>query len=249
MTIRVGINGLGRIGPIEGGAASAALRSFATKIDHTLLRPDSTPGEIERVCSEAIQWGFATVCVNSAFSKLAAEQVRGTAVGVSTTIAFPFGASSTSAKIREAVQAVADGTTELDVVIEIGWLKAKRDDLVAAELRAIRTETRGHTLKVIIETGLLTNEEKARGALLAVEAGAEFVKTSTGFAKLGDQLSDVALLRRVLAPDIRIKVSGGIQTYARARALLEAGADRLGSSHGVQLIEDAATTLRASRPE
>ena len=230
-------------------AAPSALRSFATKIDHTLLRPDATPGEIERVCSEAIQWGFATVCVNSAFTKLAAEQVCGTAVGVSTTVAFPFGASNTSAKLREAAQAVADGATELDVVIEIGWLKAKRDDLVAAELKAIRAETQGYTLKVIIETGLLTNEEKARGARLAVAAGAEFVKTSTGYAKLGDQLGDVALLRKVLPPDIRIKVSGGIRTYAGARALLDAGADRLGSSHGVQLIEDLAAGLRAPRPD
>jgi deoxyribose-phosphate aldolase len=235
--------------PNEKTVTAAALRSFAGKIDHTLLRPDATPGEIERVCSEAIQWSFATVCVNSAFSKLAAEQVRGTAVGVSTTIAFPFGASSTSAKLREAAQAVADGATELDVVIEIGWLKAKRDDLVAAELKAIRAETRGHTLKVIIETGLLTNEEKARGALLAVEAGAEFVKTSTGYARLGDQLGDVALLRKLLAPGIRIKVSGGIRTYAGARALLDAGADRLGSSHGVQLIEDMPAGLLAARAD
>src|SRR5437879_6837144 len=169
--------------PNEKGATAAALRSFAAKIDHTLLRPDATPGEIEHVCSEAIQWGFATVCVNSAYSKLTAEQVRVTAVGVSTTIAFPFGASSTSAKLREAAQAVADGATELDVVIEIGWLKAKRDDLVAAELKAIRAETRGHTLKVIIEKGLLNNEEKASGALLAVGAGARIVKNSPSYAK------------------------------------------------------------------
>jgi len=235
--------------PNEKGATAAALRSFAAKIDHTLLRPDATPGEIEHVCSEAIQWGFATVCVNSAFSKLAAEQVRGTAVGVSTTIAFPFGASSTSAKLREAAQAVADGATELDIVIEIGWLKAKLDALVEAELRAIREETRGHILKMIIETGLLTDEEKVRGTRLVAESGAEFVKTSTGFAKLGNQMGDVALLRRVLAPEIRIKVSGGIRTYAGARALLDAGADRLGSSHGVQLVEDMATELRASRPD
>lgn len=235
--------------PKQGVAASAALRSFASKIDHTLLRPDATPGEIEHVCSEAIQWGFATVCVNSAFSKLAAEQVRGTAVGVSTTVAFPFGASSTSAKLREAAQAVADGATELDVVIEIGWLKAKLDALVEAELRKIREETRGHTLKLIIETGLLTDEEKVRGARLVAESGAEFVKTSTGFAKLGNQLGDVALIRGTLAPGVRIKVSGGIHTYAVARALLDAGADRLGASHGVQLIEDMATGLRASRTD
>ena len=235
--------------PNEKVGTAAALRSFAGKIDHTLLRPDATPGEIEHVCSEAIQWGFATVCVNSAFSKLAAEQVRGTAVGVSTTIAFPFGASSTSAKLREAAQAVADGATELDIVIEIGWLKAKLDALVEAELRAIREETRGHILKMIIETGLLTDEEKVRGTRLVAESGAEFVKTSTGFAKRGNQLGDVALLRRVLAPEIRIKVSGGIRTYAGARALLDAGADRLGSSHGVQLVEDMATELRASRPD
>ena len=235
--------------PTEGEVGSAALRAFAAKIDHTLLRPDATPGEIEHVCSEAMQWGFATVCVNSAFAKLAADQVRGTAVGVSTTIAFPFGASSTSAKRREAAQAVADGATELDIVIEIGWLKAKLDALVEAELRAIREETRGHTLKMIIETGLLTDEEKVRGARLVAESGAEFVKTSTGFAKLGNQLGDVALIRGTLASGVRIKVSGGIHTYAAARALLDAGADRLGASHGVQLIEDMATGLRASRTD
>jgi deoxyribose-phosphate aldolase len=229
--------------------APAALRSFATKIDHTLLRPDATPDEIEHLCSQAIQWGFATVCVNSAFTKLAAEQVRGTAVGVSTTIAFPFGASSTSAKIREATQAVADGATELDVVIELGWLKAKLDALVEAELREIREETRGHTLKMIIETGLLTDEEKVRGTRLVAESGAEFVKTSTGFARLGNQLGDVRLIRGNLAPEVRIKVSGGIQTYAAARALLDAGADRLGASHGVQLIEDMASELRTSGPD
>jgi deoxyribose-phosphate aldolase len=232
-----------------GAAAPAALRSFSAKIDHTLLRPDATPEEIERVCAEAIQWGFATVCVNSAFSKLAAEQVRGTAVGVSTTIAFPFGASSTSAKLREAAQALADGASELDIVIEIGWLKAKLDALVEAELKAIREETRGHTLKVIIEAGLLTDEEKVRGARLVAESGAEFVKTSTGFAKLGNQLGDVALIRGTLAPGVRIKVSGGIHTYAAARALLDAGADRLGASHSVQLIEDMAAGLRASRAD
>lgn len=232
-----------------GVAAPSALRAFAARIDHTLLRPDATPGEIERVCSEAIQRGFATVCVNSAFSKLAAEQVRGTPVGVSTTIAFPFGASSTSAKLREAAQALADGATELDVVIEIGWLKAKRDALLEAELRAIREETRGHTLKMIIETGLLTDEEKVRGARLVAESGAEFVKTSTGFAKLGNQVVDVALIRGTLAPSVRIKVSGGIHTYAAARALLDAGADRLGASHGVQLIEGMAAELRASQSD
>ena len=232
-----------------GVAAPSALRAFAARIDHTLLRPDATPGEIERVCSEAIQRGFATVCVNSAFSKLAAEQVRGTPVGVSTTIAFPFGASSTSAKLREAAQALADGATELDVVIEIGWLKAKLDALLEAELRAIREETRGHTLKMIIETGLLTDEEKVRGARLVAESGAEFVKTSTGFAKLGNQVVDVALIRGTLAPSVRIKVSGGIHTYAAARALLDAGADRLGASHGVQLIEGMAAELRASQSD
>lgn len=233
----------------EEAAGSAALRSFASKIDHTLLRPDATPADIERVCAEAIQWGFATVCVNSAFSKLAADQVRGTPVGVSTTIAFPFGASSTSAKLREAAQALADGATELDIVIEIGWLKAKLDALVEAELRVIREETRGHTLKMIIETGLLTDEEKVRGSRLVAESGAEFVKTSTGFAELGNQLGDVALIRETVAPEVHIKVSGGIHTYAAAHALLDAGADRLGASHGVQLIEDMAAGLRTSRTD
>lgn len=219
-------------------AESIAL--FAARIEHTLLRPEATPSDIERLCAEAAQFKFATVCVNSAYTKLAAEWVRATGVVVTTTVAFPFGASNTPAKLREAEQAIADGASELDMVIAIGWLRAGCDDLVFNEIEEMRSLTAGKTLKVILETALLTDVEKIRGAGLASDAGADFVKTSTGFARSGAEPNDVRLLRRALPPSVRIKAAGGIRSYAQARTLIAAGADRLGVSHGVRLMEELA---------
>lgn len=217
------------------------LRSFNSRIEHTLLQPDATPSDIERCCAEAVRWRFVTVCVNSAYTKLAAESLGRSGVGVTTTVAFPFGASNTAAKLREAVQAITDGASELDVVIEIGWLKAGRDDLVGGELELIRSATEGRTLKVILEAAYLTDVEKIKGARLASDAGADFVKTSTGYGPAGAEPKDVRLLRRVLPSNVRIKAAGGIRTYAQAQALIDAGADRLGASHGVQLAQELAT--------
>ena len=204
------------------------------------------PSDIERLCAEATQWRFAAVCINSSYAKLAAERMRGTGVGVTATIAFPFGASNTAAKLSEATRAIADGVSELDMVIEIGWLRAGLDDLVRDEIAAMRAAAEGKTLKVILETAFLTDAEKVRGARLASDAGADFVKTSTGFARSGANLSDVGLLRHSLPSRVRIKAAGGIRTYAQAQALIEGGADRLGSSHGVQLIEEVAALRRSS---
>lgn len=214
------------------------LRSFTRRIEHTLLRPDATPADIERCCAEAKHWGFVTVCVNSAYTKRAVDLLSRASVGVTTTVAFPFGASSTTAKMREALQAIEDGTFELDVVIEVGWLKAGRDDLVRTELDVLRSATQDRTLKVILETGFLNDEQKIRGARLASEAGADFVKTSTGYGPSGATPADVRLLREVLPPQMRIKAAGGIRNYAQAQALIDAGADRLGASRGVQLAEE-----------
>lgn len=221
--------------PIE---LTDSLHSFTARIEHTLLRPDATPADIERLCVEAERWGFVTVCVNSAYTKSAVELLDHSSVGVTTTVAFPFGASSTTAKVREALQAIEDGASELDVVIEIGWLKAGRDDLIRTELGVLRSATEGRTLKVILETGFLNDEQKVRGARLASETGADFVKTSTGYGPSGATPGDVSLLRKVLAAQIRIKAAGGIRTYAQAQALIDAGADRLGASRGVQLAEE-----------
>lgn len=214
------------------------LRSFAARIEHTLLRPDATPADIERLCAEAERWRFVTVCVNSAYTKSAYDLLNHSNVGVTTTVAFPFGASSTTAKVREAVQAIEDGASELDVVIEIGWLKAGLDDLIRTELGVLRSATEGRTLKLILETGFLSDDQKVRGARLANEAGADFVKTSTGYGRSGATPADVSLLRKVLPPQVRIKAAGGIRTFAQAQALIDAGADRLGASRGVQLADE-----------
>lgn len=214
------------------------LRSFASRIEHTLLRPDAIPADIERLCAEAERWSFVTVCVNSAYTKLAFDLLSQSSVAVTTTVAFPFGASSTTAKVREAMQAIQDGASELDVVIEIGWLKGGRDDLIRTELSVLRSATEGRTLKVILEAGFLNDEQKVRGARLASEAGADFVKTSTGYGPSGATPGDVSLLRKVLPAQVRIKAAGGIRTVAQAQALIDAGADRLGASRGVQLADE-----------
>lgn len=215
-----------------------SLRSFTARIEHTLLRPDAAPADIERLCAEAAHWGFATVCVNSAYTKRAADLLSHSSIGVTTTVAFPFGASSTAAKVHEVLQAIDDGASELDEVIEIGWLKAGLDDLIRTELAVLRSATKDRTMKVILETGFLNDEQKVRGARLASEAGADFVKTSTGYGPGGSTPADVSLLRKVLPAQVRIKAAGGIRTYAQAQALIEAGADRLGASRGVQLAEE-----------
>ena len=213
-------------------------------IDHTLLRPEATRAEIRRLLDEAAEHEFASVCVPPVWVALAAERLAGTPVRAGTVVGFPLGYVHPEARLAESRRAVADGAQELDTVLNLSWLKGGEDERVRADLAGwvggLRAERAGLTLKVILETALLTDEEKRRGALLAADAGADFVKTSTGFAAGGATVADVALLAATVGGRLAIKASGGIRDAATARALLAAGATRLGTSSGVAILREAA---------
>jgi len=215
--------------------------TLARMIDHTLLKPEATPAEIERLCAEAAEHSFATVCVNPIYVALAANLLHGTPVAVCTVAGFPLGATSTPVKRFEALQVLDDGATEVDMVIPIGRLKAGQHDVVRDDIYALAQlcHEQGALLKVILENALLTDEEKVSACRLAVEAGADFVKTSTGFARSGATVADVALMRRTVGPEIGVKAAGGIRTYADALAMIEAGANRLGASASLKILEEA----------
>lgn len=206
--------------------------------DHTLLKADATREQIEKVCEEARRYGFASVCVNGFYTALAAEKLKGSGVKTCTVVGFPLGQMSTRAKCSEAAFAVEDGAQEIDMVINIGALKEHDDDTVLADIAAVKKAcTADVVLKVIIETCLLTEEEKVRACRLAVKAGADFVKTSTGFSTGGATPEDVALMRRTVGEHIGVKASGGIRDTACAQAMLDAGASRLGTSATVSIVE------------
>ncbi len=213
---------------------------LAAHLDHTLLRPDCTEAQITQLCHEARQHGFASACVPPCYVPLAARALSGSGVAVCTVIGFPLGYNSARVKFREAEIALGEGATELDLVLNISALKSGNWDAVKAEVEDLADlcDVNDALLKVIIETALLTEGEMETAARLCAEAGANFVKTSTGFASRGASVADVALLRRVLPPEVRIKASGGIRTRAQALALLAAGADRLGTSNSLVIIED-----------
>ena len=218
--------------------------NLAALLDHTLLRPDCTEAQVVQLCQEARIHGFASACVPPCYVPLAARELSGAGVAVCTVIGFPLGYNSPRVKFREAEIALAEGATELDVVLNISALKSGQYDAVRAEIEDLTdlAEVRDALLKVIIETALLTEEELETAARLCAEAGAHFVKTSTGFASRGASVADVELLRRVLPPHVRIKASGGIRTRSQALALLAAGADRLGTSNSLAILqEDDAT--------
>lgn len=209
-------------------------------IDHTLLRPDATPAQILRLCDEAKSYGFASVCVNSIYVPLAVNRLQGSQVKVCTSIGFPLGATTTLIKVVEARDAIASGATELDMVINIGALKAGDYDLVRRDIEAVvRAAGSSVMVKVILETCLLTDEEKEKACLLAREAGAAFVKTSTGFALKGATVEDVRLMRRVVGPNMGVKAAGGIRDFNTAMKMIVAGATRLGTSSGVSIVEEA----------
>ncbi len=212
-------------------------------IDHTLLRPDATEDDIEKLCDEAKQYNFASVCINPTHVRFAARQLAGSEVKVCTVIGFPLGATTTSDKIQETQRAIAGGAAEIDMVINIGALKDKENQFVERQIASIVDEAhRGGALcKVIIETALLTNEEKERVCRYAARAGADFVKTSTGFSRWGATVEDVALMRRVVGPKIGVKASGGVRSLADALAMIEAGANRIGASSGVAIVQEALT--------
>jgi len=216
-------------------------RNIASLIDHTILKPDAVRSEVKTVCAEARKYGFASVCVNSFWTPFAASELLGTAVKVCTVAGFPLGAASTAAKLAEARAALADGAREIDMVMNVGALRGGETGIVEADIRAVADATHGQgaILKVIIETALLNNEEKVLACRSAVAAGADFVKTSTGFSRSGATTEDVALMRRTVGPSIGVKASGGIRTLADMQAMIEAGANRIGASASVRILEAA----------
>ncbi len=208
-------------------------------IDHTLLKPDASEEQIKQLCADAVKHDFMSVCVNPSRVKKAAELLQGTDVKVCTVIGFPLGASTTETKIFEAKQAVADGAEEVDMVINIGALKDKNYDLVAEDIKGVYEAVKDKAiLKVIIETCLLTDEEKIKACEIAKNIGVGFVKTSTGFSGGGATVEDVALMRKTVGDAVGVKASGGIRTYEDAVKMIEAGATRLGSSSGVKIMEE-----------
>ena len=212
---------------------------FAKYIDHTLLRPDSTRRDARRASEEAATHGFAACCVLPAWVADAAEILDGSSVAICTVVGFPHGIAPAQAKAVETAMAVADGATEIDTVINISALKSGADLLVMDDLQAVvdAAGMGGAIVKVILECGLLTDKEKQRAAKLCVDAGAAFVKTSTGFAASGATVEDVRLLRAAVGPDIGVKAAGGIRTVQDALALIEAGANRIGTSAGCKLLD------------
>ena len=217
--------------------------SIARLIDHTLLKPEAQPAQVEQFCAEAREYGFATVCVNSCYVPLCRRRVEGSNVRVSTVIGFPLGAMLREAKAAEAAAAVNLGADELDMVLNIGWLKAGADEMVVSDIHRVVDAAQQRPVKVIIETCLLTEEEKERATRLVVDAGAAFVKTSTGFSTGGARVEDVMLLARVAAGRIGVKASGGIRDYSTALKMIEAGATRIGTSSGVAIVNEEVKVL------
>lgn len=211
--------------------------NLASYIDHTLLAADATEERIRKLCEEAKQWHFASVCVNSCYASLCSELLKGSGVKVCCVIGFPLGAMSTLAKAQETAIAVSDGAEEIDMVINIGYLKDRKDDLVVKDISEVKKACGKNHLKVIIETCLLTEEEKVRACRLSVEAGADFVKTSTGFSKAGATEEDVALMRKTVGPEVGVKAAGGIRDYETAMKMIDAGANRLGCSAGIAIVQ------------
>ena len=205
-------------------------------IDHTLLRADAVPEEIERLCREAVEHRFASVCVNGKYVPLAARLTAGTDVKVACVVGFPLGAMSSEAKAFEAAKAVSDGAHEIDMVIDIGAAKAGDFETVESDVRAVVRAAEGRAIvKAIIETCLLSDDEKRAACRAAVAGGAAFVKTSTGFSKGGATVEDVHLCRETVGPDIGVKASGGVRTREAAEAMISAGATRIGTSSGVAI--------------
>lgn len=215
--------------------------SLAQSIDHTLLKPGAVQMEIEILCAEAVEHGFFSVCVNSSWVSVAAAALRDSEIAIAAVTGFPLGAMNTAAKAFETERAVAAGATEIDTVLHIGRLKQGDTTYVRDDLQAVVTAAAGRTVKVIFETCLLTEEEKVLACRLSLEAGAGFVKTSTGFSTGGATVDDVRLMHQTVAGQCQVKASGGIRDLITARAMLEAGATRLGTSSGVAILAGLAS--------
>lgn len=214
------------------------MSKIAKMIDHTALKADTTKETIEKLCQEASEYQFASVCVNPTWVETAAQLLKGSSVKVCTVIGFPLGANTPESKAFETKDAIEKGANEVDMVINIGALKDKNNDLVERDIKAVVEAAKGKALtKVIIETSLLTEEEKVRACELAVSAGADFVKTSTGFSTGGATVEDIALMRKTVGPEIGVKASGGVRDTEGAEALVKAGASRIGASSGVSIVK------------
>src|SRR5882762_9434068 len=232
--------GAARIGLLLGETGSA--RDWASLIDHTMLKPEATDEEIKRLCEEAARYHFASVCVNPTWVRAASCNLQGTGVPVCTVIGFPLGATLSDVKAYEARRSIFDGAREVDMVINVGALKSGDDCLVEHDIRSVVEVAHEYNAicKVIIETALLTADEQVRACLAAKKAGADFVKTSTGFSKGGATVADIALMRRTVGPELGVKASGGVKNIDDARAMVEAGATRIGASVGVKIAQEAA---------
>ena len=206
-------------------------------IDHTLLKPTATEEDIRQLCKEAVQYDFFSVCVNSSYVKLAKTELVGSAVKICTVVGFPLGAMSTEAKVFEAKQAIEDGADEIDMVINIGWLKSKRFDKVYQDIESVKSVMPDKTLKVILETCYLDEIEIIKASELAMQSGADFIKTSTGFGTNGATIHDVKLMKSVVGDAVNVKASGGIRDYETAKAFIDLGVQRLGVSSGIAIMQ------------
>ena len=233
--ISFGANRIGAVGP-----TCPPKRELARWIDHTMLKPDATREEIEKICNEAIEFGFASVCVNPTWVPLAYKKSRGNEPKVCTVVGFPLGATFPEVKALETELAVERGADEIDMVINIGALKSGDYDLVEHDIRSVVRAAGRRIVKVIIETCLLTDEEKVKACTLAKIAGANYVKTSTGFSKGGATVKDVALMRKVVGAEMGVKASGGVRSYEEACKMVEAGATRIGASASVAIVANGA---------
>ena len=227
----------GASAPAGGASQDPSPASLAKYIDHTMLKPDAPDALFDKLCEEAIYWGFYSVCVNSSRVRYVARKLRGTPVKVAAVIGFPLGQMDSRSKAFEARRCIEDGANELDMVINVGALKSGNLKLVEEDIRAVRRATRGNTvLKVIIETSLLTDDEKVIACELSKKAGADFVKTCTGFAGGGATPHDIALMRRTVGPEMGVKASGGMRNYPRAVQIIAAGASRIGAVSSVAIV-------------
>lgn len=213
---------------------------IASMIDHTILKPDASVMEIEQICDQACQYHFWSVCVNSCHVRLCKKKLQGSGVKVCSVVGFPLGAMSTAAKAFEASRAVADGASEIDMVINVGFVKSKKIAAVRTDIKAVLDACADIALKVIIETGLLSDEQKILCCEICRDLGVSFVKTSTGFGHGGATIKDVMLMRKTVGPDIGVKASGGVRSLETAIEMIEAGATRLGTSSGVAIVREEA---------
>lgn len=214
---------------------------LAAMIDHTLLKPEATSGEIEALCKEAMEYGFKSVCINPGYVFLARNLLKGSRVKVCTVVGFPLGAITAKSKVFETDDAITNGAQEIDMVINIGRLKSGDHKMVREDIRGVvvTAQSKSVIVKVIIEACLLTDPEKEKACMLAKEAGTDFVKTSTGFSKSGATPEDVALMRRVVGNSVGVKAAGGIRSYDDAIRMIESGANRIGASAGIKIITEA----------